>query len=377
MSDTKETENYIVEKVKEASEIQKSMSKEQLAFAKGLINPKLTDIELLLFMKYASFLQLDPMNKEIIAVVYEGQNGRQVNTITTRNGKRVVATRTGELDNIITEPIYIKKKSYTTKDADGKDVITENTEKVEPWESGILWGAQSIVIRKGHEFKAVVPFKEYNTGKNVWASKPETMIKKVAESQALSLAFPEILGGLFDEVEVMDSSEEREAKVTGVIESALKERKAKKADSIIVQSDIPKDDDPKFFDGTQAEAEAMEEISVKDSVVVAELHIESDGDKTVEVTTREEELDDIQENTDSMEEKLEKVDEIVDEDPLGVGVLTDEQKKAEAEKLAEVKKNLAKKDADELQERIDRAKNYHVAKNDSDQLPLVDENANL
>jgi len=41
------------------------------------------------------------------------------------------------------------------------------------------------------DYTAKVFFKEYSTGKNLWATKPKTMIAKVAEMHALRSAFPE------------------------------------------------------------------------------------------------------------------------------------------------------------------------------------------
>ena len=221
----KEESNFIIEKVKEVSLLKKQYDADQIKFVKNLINPDLTDNELFLFMNFASAIQLNPMNGEIIPIVYgKGTNDRKVNTITTRNGKRVIASRTGQLDSILTDPIYVREKSFSDSSS-GKTVEGKEMVRCEPWEGGVLWGAESTVTRKGKEFTATVPFKEYNTGRNVWSNKPETMIKKVAESQALSMAFPEILGGIYDEVEVMEQPEERENKIAGTIESALKERK--------------------------------------------------------------------------------------------------------------------------------------------------------
>lgn len=47
----------------------------------------------------------------------------------------------------------------------------------------------------GHDkgFSATVYFDEYDTGKNLWYSKPKTMIAKVAEMHALRMAFPQEL----------------------------------------------------------------------------------------------------------------------------------------------------------------------------------------
>lgn len=64
----------------------------------------------------------------------------------------------------------------------------------------------SVTIEKmtdGHlgEFTATVYFEEYNTGKQQWASKPRTMIAKVAEMHALRMACPEELSQAYVEEE--------------------------------------------------------------------------------------------------------------------------------------------------------------------------------
>lgn len=51
------------------------------------------------------------------------------------------------------------------------------------------------------EFEAEPDFKEYSTGKNLWASKPKTMIAKVAEMHALRKACPEELAQAYVEEE--------------------------------------------------------------------------------------------------------------------------------------------------------------------------------
>lgn len=45
---------------------------------------------------------------------------------------------------------------------------------------------------------------EYNTGRSVWAQKPSTMIKKVAEAQVLRMTFQELFAGTYDESEQWD-----------------------------------------------------------------------------------------------------------------------------------------------------------------------------
>lgn len=51
------------------------------------------------------------------------------------------------------------------------------------------------------EFTAEPSFREYSTGKNLWSSKPETMISKVAEMHALRKACPEELAQAYVEEE--------------------------------------------------------------------------------------------------------------------------------------------------------------------------------
>lgn len=180
----------ITSQMQELVELKNSFKAEQIQFIKGLINPNLTDNELYMFLVYANKSGLNPFNKEIIAVAYNGQAGRTVNTIITRDGKRAVAYRKGGIESINTTPIYIKE-----------NVQSKKIERCEAWEGGKLWGASCIVVRNGKQYTATVPLNEYNTGKSIWAGKPETMIKKVAESQALSMAVPELLG-IYDEAEM-------------------------------------------------------------------------------------------------------------------------------------------------------------------------------
>ncbi len=216
-------ENFIVEKMREVKDLSAGLNAEQLIFVKNLVNPDLTDTELKLFLALCNKVKLNPFNKEIIAVVYKGQNGRTVNTIVTRDGKRVVAEHTGGLESIETVAIYTKEIIIKTIVGEGKFEETKETHQVEPWEGGRLWGAICTVKRDGHQFTVRVPFSEYNTSRNVWSTKPETMIKKVAESQALSMAYPEVLGGVYDDSESFDGETKKEM-LAGKITAALEKK---------------------------------------------------------------------------------------------------------------------------------------------------------
>jgi len=194
----------ITNQMKEIVELKDGFKEEQVKFIKNLVNEDLSDNELYMFLVVASKAGLNPFNREIVAVVYDKDGktdmGRRVNYIVTRDGKRAVANKRGGLDSVVTEAIYTKQ---VKNPSDDKDMITI---LVQPWEGGTLWGAKSTVTRNGKKFESIVPLKEYNTGKSVWANKPETMIKKVAESQALSQAVPELLG-LYDDSEMSSAAQ--------------------------------------------------------------------------------------------------------------------------------------------------------------------------
>lgn len=75
------------------------------------------------------------------------------------------------------------------------------------------------------EFTATVYFSEYSTNKNLWATKPRTMIAKVAEMHALRMACPEEMSQLYTE------------------EEFDKERVQPGGTTTVVRSRIPEDDD--------------------------------------------------------------------------------------------------------------------------------------
>ncbi|MCI5969151.1 phage recombination protein Bet [Helicobacter sp.] len=98
--------------------------------------------------------------------------------------------------------------------------------------SGRLAGWKAWCENKGGELKGCVEilrkdwtcpfyhevsFKEYTSGKNLWLTKPETMIKKVAIAQGFRMCFPCELGGIpytREELEAQDSiTKDKEVKI--------------------------------------------------------------------------------------------------------------------------------------------------------------------
>lgn len=192
----------------ELGEIQRSFSAEQVKFVMDAVAPGLNEKEVWLFLLKANVLKLNPLLGEIFAYVYvDKQTGqRRLVVIEGRNGKRNLAAKSGKIEDIQTEAIYVKEFSVKTEMINPETkqpVFDKQTIRVKPWEGGTLWGATCEIKVQGKEKPVIetVKLTEYDTKKNAWISKPETMIKKVAESQALSKALPGAMADLLGEAE--------------------------------------------------------------------------------------------------------------------------------------------------------------------------------
>lgn len=148
----------------------------------------LTEAEFDFFKGLGLASDLDPFRKEIWAVKY-GSSPAQV--FIGRDGYRVIALKHADYDYHQCDCVY---------DNDAFEINNgEVHHRYNLKDRGKLIGAYCITKRKSAS-KAVyhfVKFAEYNTGKSLWVSKPETMIKKVAEAHALRAAFPSDLGGTY------------------------------------------------------------------------------------------------------------------------------------------------------------------------------------
>ena len=155
-------------------------SQQQIQLIRDMCARDCTDNEFLLLMQLAKTYQLDPFAKQIWAVKY-GNNPAAI--FCGRDGFLAIAHRSGKFDGM---------ESGTRKDGD--DLIG--------------W---CRVYRKdmSRPFEVEVSLSEYSTGKNLWLTKPKTMIVKVAESHALRRAFG--ISGLYapEEIDTGDRPEPR------------------------------------------------------------------------------------------------------------------------------------------------------------------------
>lgn len=118
----------------------------------------------------------DFLQKDIYAIPY----GQGYSLITSIDYARKLGMRNGVVG--VSAPIY-------EEDKDGKILTCTITVK-------------RMVNNYVGEYSAMVYFNEYNTSRNLWNTKPRTMIAKVAEMHALRKACPESLSQAYVEEEM-------------------------------------------------------------------------------------------------------------------------------------------------------------------------------
>ncbi len=166
--------------------------------------PKLNSQEFDAFVGMGKASHLNPFLREIWAVKYQDNAPAQI--FVGRDGYRKAAQRHHEYDYHETDAVY-------SNDTFKRNSITgEINHEYNLKDRGELLGAYCIVKRKSscRPSYTWVKLSEYSTGKSLWnpqTGKPETMIKKVAESQGLRAAFQDLLGGTYGEEEMTERPE--------------------------------------------------------------------------------------------------------------------------------------------------------------------------
>lgn len=158
-------------------------SQEETRIIKQSVAKDTTDTELKYFLNVCKSTGLNPFMKEIWC--YKDK----------QNNLLVFAGRDGFLSNAQKQPSFsgIRSCDVCENDvleldmmnpANNRHIIDNKKDR------GKLIGAYAIVFRKdGEPTIAYVDFKSYDRGFNAWKTHPAAMIKKVAETQALKLAF--------------------------------------------------------------------------------------------------------------------------------------------------------------------------------------------
>jgi phage recombination protein Bet len=154
----------------------------------------LTDLEFSFLIQLGKATQLNPFMREIWVVKYSSKAAAQI--FIGRDGYRIAASR---------HPMYLRHQVEAVYSKDEFKVM--NSDIIHSFglaDRGELISAYCKVYLKGQlgYSYVYVTMKEYGLNQSLWKEKPETMIKKVAEAQALRQAFPEFFAGTYSDVEL-------------------------------------------------------------------------------------------------------------------------------------------------------------------------------
>lgn len=152
---------------------------------------KVTNQEVGIFLKTCEGQKLNPFLREAYLVKYGDQPAQMV------VGKDAFTKRAESNPNYkgVKSGIIVVNLKKDLENREGTFYLKGREELVGGW-------ARVHFRDDKEEVFNTVSLSEYNTGKSLWASKPATMIRKVALVQALRDAFPSALGQLYISEEV-------------------------------------------------------------------------------------------------------------------------------------------------------------------------------
>jgi phage recombination protein Bet len=156
---------------------------EQQQLISSSIAPNCTPDELKLFAYACQRTGLDPFSRQIYAI----KRSNKLTIMTSIDGLRSIAERTGQLDGSSTE--------WCGDDGIWADVWLGNKPPA---------AAKTTIWRKGstHPFVGTALFRDYNANQGMWGKMPAAMIAKCSESLALRKSFPHNLSGLYSQDEM-------------------------------------------------------------------------------------------------------------------------------------------------------------------------------
>lgn len=216
---------------------------------KQYICPLASDKEIFMFLQICKMFELNPFKREVYLVKYK--EGQPASTL-------------------VGYETYLKR-AERSKNWDGFEAITEGRV-----EDGSLKAIVKIFRKDwNHPFTHEVYYSEYvqhgfKDGKKYvnkfWAEKPQTMIKKVALSQAFRLCFPDEFGGMpytreeFNDAEYAEAKEINHSKPSNIKEPVAKKQEMPTPSPIKASEEMAKQEvvklDPK-------KVEAIEKVALK------------------------------------------------------------------------------------------------------------------
>ncbi len=154
----------------------------QLKTIKDMYAKLATQEEFEIFVQLGINTGLNPFLREIWMIKYD--KGAAAQIFVGRDGYRKIISNNANYDGHIVDAVF-------SNDEFNVDLIQGHVKHIPNFKDrGKLIGAYCIVYMKNSRIPhyVFVEVTEYNTGRSVWKDKPATMIKKVAEAQAIRMA---------------------------------------------------------------------------------------------------------------------------------------------------------------------------------------------
>jgi len=176
----------------------------QIEEVRKIYGQQLTPQEFGVFLGIGQATGLNPFLRELYAVKYGGSPAQ---IFIGRDGYRRSAQSHSDYDWHQVDAVY-SNDVFEVKE--GGVIHNYNLN-----DRGFLQGAYCITKRRNSSrpIFTYVELKEYTTGKSIWATKPATMIKKVAEAQGLRMTFQALFAGTYDESEQWEDKKKPEVAV--------------------------------------------------------------------------------------------------------------------------------------------------------------------
>lgn len=153
-----------------------------------------TDYEFAQYMYYCVKYNLDPLLGYVEFVKYDKTSNKPAQIFIGKRGMLTIAARNPNFVAANTDIYYKNPNVIVAMDTPAEAGQPATFSKINlGTDRKPEMYASCVVYRKDRDVPTYVTIrtKEYNTGNSTWASKSETMSKKVALTQALEMAFPE------------------------------------------------------------------------------------------------------------------------------------------------------------------------------------------
>lgn len=267
-------------------------------------NGNVTDQEVGMFLMLCKGQKLNPFLREAYLVKFGTQPaqivvGKDAFTKRAESNKNYKGSEAGIIVVNLNKQIENRKGTFYLK---GREEL--------------VGGWAKVLFKDGkEEMFHTVGIDEYNTGKSLWATKPATMIRKVALVQALREAFPNALSQMYTSEELgvdedlpMDPVDPQEEQMKAEFVEPVKQQASKSIKQQVMQ--LAKDKGLVEGEGREANIEGLMNLC-KEHGINLKCLMQDEAEKLIDILMKYEVVHDVSE--DEIKEVEAETEEVVSE----------------------------------------------------------------